>query len=150
MSRVALYRHFGADGALLYIGKAIDPGRRLAEHRHQSNWFLSVVRIEIEWVHSAEAATIEAAAISQERPQYNDANSHISHRLAQTCKSIRGVSQTPASVWRALSEEGLTPTEAAARVGKSPAAARKAASNFGLKFRDARRTVVRSIYGATS
>lgn len=68
----ALYRHFDKAGALLYIGIAVDPAKREAEHRRESEWAARIHRIEVEWHESRRAARdAERAAIATERPPFN-------------------------------------------------------------------------------
>lgn len=67
----AVYRCFGAQGQLLYVGVTGNLGRRLADHA-QKSWFPLVSGITLTWYpdrESAEAA--ESLAIYIERPRYN-------------------------------------------------------------------------------
>lgn len=76
MSTTYLYRHFGKDGALLYIGIASDENRRRKQHLKSSPWFCIVHTIEIEEWHSRELAErMETAAIIREKPIYNISDS---------------------------------------------------------------------------
>lgn len=71
--RTALYRHFDAEGALLYVGISLSPLYRLASHR-QAAWVERIASITLEWMPTraaAEAAELEA--IRGERPQFNKA-----------------------------------------------------------------------------
>jgi predicted GIY-YIG superfamily endonuclease len=68
----ALYRLYGTDGALLYIGVTDDPDRRFKQHRDSKPWWPQVARKTIEWRPSrAIALAEEAAAIKAEAPVYN-------------------------------------------------------------------------------
>lgn len=68
----ALYRHFSESGALLYVGISKNPMARMEMHACRSPWFRRIVRIEIEWHLSLEAAqSAEADAIHDENPAYN-------------------------------------------------------------------------------
>ena len=68
----ALYRHFDADGRLLYVGISLNAIARLTQHRLTAHWFRSIARIEIEWHESRELAeAAEREAIKQERPAHN-------------------------------------------------------------------------------
>lgn len=72
MGHTALYRHFDADGTLLYVGVSITPLRRLEAHREQSHWVRRIASVRVEWFSSRAAAMIaEAAVIKAERPLYN-------------------------------------------------------------------------------
>ncbi len=70
--RCALYRHFDADGVLLYIGITDwNPGR---DHQHSQNavWAEFAHRMESEWLADREAAKVaEIAAIEDEVPIFN-------------------------------------------------------------------------------
>jgi predicted GIY-YIG superfamily endonuclease len=68
----ALYRHFDADGKLLYVGISLSVVARLARHVNGSHWARQITMITIEW-HSGrpEALAAEAAAIVAERPAFN-------------------------------------------------------------------------------
>ncbi|MBM1556687.1 GIY-YIG nuclease family protein [Sulfitobacter mediterraneus] len=68
--KTALYRHFDAEGALMYIGITTDPERRLSEHIKSGRWPIASVRVE--WVQSAlDAAAVERRAIIEENPKHN-------------------------------------------------------------------------------
>lgn len=71
-ARSALYRHFDADGRLLYVGIATDPYARADQHRHRSRWHRFSARMEVEWREDRESAErAEAAAIVSEEPVFN-------------------------------------------------------------------------------
>tara|TARA_R110000868_G_scaffold94316_2_gene260280 strand:+ start:2477 stop:2971 length:495 start_codon:yes stop_codon:yes gene_type:complete len=72
MNRCALYRHFDADGALLYVGITNNPQRRLAQHVAGSDWMELIATTETQWFGDrGEALTAEAKAIQSERPKFN-------------------------------------------------------------------------------
>lgn len=74
MSRVAVYRHYDATGALLYVGQSKNPAQRLEWCRDSTRlrWPGQVARTICVWFHSrAEAMDAERAAIKAERPQHN-------------------------------------------------------------------------------
>jgi predicted GIY-YIG superfamily endonuclease len=67
-----LYRHFDADGLLLYVGISSKPPQRLAEHARGSDWAKAIARVTIEWFETREAAlAAEANAIRDEAPIFN-------------------------------------------------------------------------------
>lgn len=71
-SQVALYRHFDCAGKLLYVGISADVAARFRQHKTNSNWFLDVSLVTIEWFddrHSAKLA--EGKAIRSELPKCN-------------------------------------------------------------------------------
>jgi hypothetical protein len=66
-----LYRHFNADGDLLYVGVSLSALARQVSHR-RSHWAHEIVRIEIEYcADRKEAERLEALAILAEKPRYN-------------------------------------------------------------------------------
>jgi predicted GIY-YIG superfamily endonuclease len=72
MSRVALYRHFDADGALLYVGVTNNPQRRMAEHRCRAAWRDEIHSVKVKWFCDRLSAEIaEREAITSERPVFN-------------------------------------------------------------------------------
>jgi hypothetical protein len=67
-----LYRHFDADGNLLYVGISLSVLHRLRRHRQKSAWFGRIVRITIERFATREIAlAAEKAAIQVEHPRFN-------------------------------------------------------------------------------
>lgn len=76
--KTALYRHFGADGALLYVGLSATPLRRTREHVAGSDWRDLISRVEIEYLHTrADAEAAERAAIKAEAPRFNVMNAPV-------------------------------------------------------------------------
>jgi excisionase family DNA binding protein len=68
----ALYRLFGDDDALLYIGVAKTFGVRWHQHEQSQPWWPEVRRQTIDWHPDREdAEDAERAAIKAERPKYN-------------------------------------------------------------------------------
>lgn len=68
----ALYRHYDASGALLYVGIAVNPLHRTKAHEIGAHWFRQVWRIDLQWFETREAAeAAEAEAITKERPLHN-------------------------------------------------------------------------------
>ena len=67
-----LYRHFDADGVLLYVGITRRINKRLAEHLRSSHWLGQVTQITIERFPSRDEAVIaERNAIVNEMPLFN-------------------------------------------------------------------------------
>jgi len=67
----ALYRHFDADGELLYVGISLSVMQRLSQHS-SSPWSDKIARVEIEHLESREAALeAEGKAIASENPAFN-------------------------------------------------------------------------------
>lgn len=67
----ALYRHYDADGVLLYVGISRSVTARLAQHA-DSPWDHLIARVEVErFATREEAEEAEREAIKNERPIYN-------------------------------------------------------------------------------
>lgn len=68
-----LYRHYDADGRLLYVGISHDSSiKRLAGHKSHSTWFPIIRRIDIEHFTSKKLAMeAERNAVITENPIYN-------------------------------------------------------------------------------
>lgn len=70
--RTELYRHFDAEGNLLYVGISLSTAKRLGEHRNKAAWFRKVKTITIEHYPSRKAALdAERKAVQTEHPQHN-------------------------------------------------------------------------------
>lgn len=70
--KTALYRHFDADGQLLYVGISNDALRRLLQHKARAGWYQQIVRVDVQWLGSRELAiAAEADAIRRESPTWN-------------------------------------------------------------------------------
>lgn len=82
---VALYRHFDAEGRLLYVGISKMPERRLDQHRLYSQWFHLMHSTTVEWIDGLAAAlSAERVAILNEAPIYNKAGVSCSMALPLT------------------------------------------------------------------
>lgn len=72
MTRTALYRHFDATGALLYVGISLHPVSRQIQHSHGSDWYHEITDIRFEWFDTREdARAAELVAIEDEKPKHN-------------------------------------------------------------------------------
>jgi hypothetical protein len=68
----ACYRCFAVDGTLVYVGASINALKRLEDHRYSSSWVTAVVRIELSWYPTREAAfAAEHEIIAAEKPLFN-------------------------------------------------------------------------------
>jgi hypothetical protein len=73
--RTALYRFFGADDQLLYVGITDRLGERWSTHMRTKPWWPKVRRQTSEWYDTRTAAAdAERLAIREERPLYNVAH----------------------------------------------------------------------------
>lgn len=71
LGRTALYRHYDATDALLYVGISSDPVARTHAHK-SADWADRVVRFTGEWFDTwAEAHAAERRAIRDEKPLFN-------------------------------------------------------------------------------
>jgi hypothetical protein len=83
MTRCAVYRHYDAEGVLLYVGMTFNPPKRMVEHRCCSPWADNVARTEIDWFATREeAAEAERIAIKAGRPAANVLHLHRVKRVA--------------------------------------------------------------------
>lgn len=72
MSRFHLYRHYDANGDLLYVGQSNNAFKRHAQHEQGSEWTASSVVMRVEYFGSRpEALAAEREAILLEKPRYN-------------------------------------------------------------------------------
>ncbi len=68
----AIYRLFGADGVLLYVGISNDPPVRYKQHAGDKPWWHEVATKVEEWQPDrATAKRLETKAITTESPRYN-------------------------------------------------------------------------------
>lgn len=68
----ALYRVFGAEDMLLYVGISEDFGTRWKQHAKIQPWWDEKRRLTVDWHESRpEAEAAERAAIKAEKPKYN-------------------------------------------------------------------------------
>jgi hypothetical protein len=67
-----LYRHFAADGRLLYVGISLNALGRLDEHSNVSKWYPLIRIVTLEHYDSVEDARMaEMLAIAHEHPLHN-------------------------------------------------------------------------------
>ncbi|MGW1160394.1 GntR family transcriptional regulator [Streptomyces sp. NPDC002519] len=71
--RTALYRLYDAADRLLYVGITTNPETRFTSHATYKSWWGQVARTDVTWLQGTwhEALAIEAAAIREEKPQFN-------------------------------------------------------------------------------
>lgn len=70
-----LYRHYAADGTLLYVGVSLSAVARLCTHRRKSPWFGKIASIQItRYASRRDAEIAERAAIAHEKPLWNSAH----------------------------------------------------------------------------
>lgn len=89
--KTSLYRHFNADGELLYVGISLNHLIRLYQHSNASPWFDEISNISVEHFPSREEAVqAELTAIKKEKPKHNKAHSDRSALAAQELLSVIG------------------------------------------------------------
>lgn len=73
-----LYRHFDAEGTLLYVGISLSAVKRLSEHMRGSAWSKSIAKVEISTFPDKKSARqAELAAIETEKPLFNVAHTGL-------------------------------------------------------------------------
>jgi excinuclease UvrABC nuclease subunit len=81
MTRCALYRHYDAEGRLLYVGVTDCLSARDRQHAATAAWHHKVAKTETQWCLSrAHALALECVAVVHEAPLHNIAHA----RKAQT------------------------------------------------------------------
>ena len=82
---LTIYRHFDKDNNLLYIGRSINPLRRLYQHKKSSDWFSDVYTVTMERFDCFDdMVNAEIKAIIEEKPLYN-----IQHKKKETSSSTK-------------------------------------------------------------
>lgn len=82
-----LYRHFTADGRLLYVGISVDPFTRWTQHKCSREWIPLVARIELQWFTERwRALEAEQLALRTENPIYNQSRPtpHVPPAIAES------------------------------------------------------------------
>jgi predicted GIY-YIG superfamily endonuclease len=70
--KTTLYRHFNADGKLLYVGISLSALQRLSQHADHSDWYNKISRVEMEHFSDRPSAmAAEKKAVISEGPLYN-------------------------------------------------------------------------------
>jgi excisionase family DNA binding protein len=90
MTATWVYRHFAADGSLLYVGITAHPQTRTATHRAHAPWWQQVTSISWRRMPTrADAYSAEQEAIRTEHPTFNGENRvrSFSHPAVLTVKA---------------------------------------------------------------
>lgn len=70
--KTSLYRHWNADGDLLYVGISLSALYRLSQHRQNADWYDDISEVTIQHFNSREEALrAERLAIQSECPAHN-------------------------------------------------------------------------------
>lgn len=84
MTKTSLYRHFSADGRLLYVGVTDCIEKRNKQHAANSPWYPEVARTEVQdCLSRAHAEALERVAVQFEKPIYNVTHSLPAFRPPQ-------------------------------------------------------------------
>ena len=70
--QTTLYRHFNANGKLLYVGISLSALQRLSQHADHSDWYNEISRVDMEhFCDRPSAMAAEKKAVTSEGPLYN-------------------------------------------------------------------------------
>lgn len=106
----ALYRHFNADGELLYAGISVSSLVRLTKHRNTADWFGEIAVVKIEHFPSRkEALVAEAKAIREEKPKHNVSKTGVNKKKLKNWPF--GDSWVKGSVWCNAISEWIEPND---------------------------------------
>lgn len=128
-----LYRHFDADGKLLYVGISLSAIKRLGEHAANSHWYCSIRTVTIEHFDTREQAiAAETAAIKNERPAHNIMKRWVEPKEIPA-EFRRAVESRDALVRRLVSFNPMySIQDAATALGTSPGAIKRAIEGGAL------------------
>ncbi len=115
--KAVVYRHFNAEGRLLYIGSSRKPFTRMATHLKDAAWCEQIANVTFTWYETeAEAQEAEWDAIVAERPDHNvvglvrskpaDSGSNVFARVTAAVGTQRelaralGVTPQPLTKWK--------------------------------------------------
>jgi len=131
-----LYRFFGHDGRLLYVGITADPGVRWKAHAKDKPWWAEVANVTVEPYDSREAVlAAETAAIASEGPLYN-----VMHNKSEDAAMLRAARRSqPLPPLGVEANDLLADARKHAERSRDELAARDAAM---LRARDAGATLV--------
>ncbi|WP_050513182.1 GIY-YIG nuclease family protein [Streptomyces sp. JS01] len=91
--RTALYRLYGTDDRLLYVGITTNPKKRWHAHSRDKYWWPEVTHKSIEWFETRKSAErIEKIEITEEQPIYNR-NHNGDRRRQLQCEDNRRAKQ---------------------------------------------------------
>jgi hypothetical protein len=89
-----LYRHYGPDGDLLYVGQTMSAWNRSARHVAKANWREFICLIVVEpFATREEALAAEEEAIRSEFPKHNIAHNRSRHPLREMMRLKRRAAQ---------------------------------------------------------
>ncbi|MDD2270976.1 MAG: GIY-YIG nuclease family protein [Desulfuromonadaceae bacterium] len=101
---ISLYRHYGHDSKLLYVGISNNALSRLYQHEQSSEWYELISRVEIEHYPSREQALkAEKKAIENEKPIYNFV--HNSDSVKRTAQKKQKITEADVAKYRLVVAE---------------------------------------------
>ena len=104
---ISVYRAFGDDGSLLYVGRTNNLPARLRAHRREKPWWPSVNRWTVENFDNPESAAMhETVAIQTEAPKHN-----VQHAGRMVPLSFRAPLEAKEAGYAKAERLGLNPTE---------------------------------------
>ena len=110
-----VYRAYGDDGRLLYVGIAEDVEQRFKEHERGAGWVDQLVQVDVEWHTDRKAAlAAESEAIKSEWPLHNIAGSISGCVVTQLPKNRLGWEERAERVRRAFYPDPLATLKAIA------------------------------------
>lgn len=112
MTETALYRHFDAEGRLLYVGISLSAIQRLSQHL-ASAWAKDIRNVTVEILPTREdALAAEATAIREEQPLHNRCG-----KVDMPINLLEGAEEVTLSVF--MQQHGLTQARLAREIGIS-------------------------------
>lgn len=138
-----LYRHFSADGVLLYVGISGRVWVRNDEHLWLSGWFSEVSQITLERFSTrAEAVEAEREAILNEKPRFNVQHNRPKRKLGKSSSGKPNLYEiSRAEIARTVLLQPLySPIEAAKFLGISGRMLRVAMATGDLGFVEIQRS----------
>lgn len=88
--QTALYRHFGSNSELLYVGISINAFFRLHQHGKGARWVNKITIMTIEnFSTREEALAAEETAIREEKPKYNIVHNGKQEREARAARNVK-------------------------------------------------------------
>jgi len=117
----ALYRHYDADGRLLYVGITDSLQERQKQHSYASEWADKVAKTEVEYALTrAHAADLERVAIRHEAPMFNKSQKPHVRCVALQADGRHAPDKLIADVLAFIEANGLTRSAAGVLLANDP------------------------------
>lgn len=109
--RTAVYRLYGSDGFLMYVGITNDPDRRFKQHAADREWWPGVVDRQVDWyTRRCDAEMAEQAAIKVHAPPWNKEHSPEWPETAVAVQILPSMARALDLLRRALAVGGEAPS----------------------------------------